>query len=381
MKRAAALICSIAVMGSLFIVQPAMAFGAQLDNLRGVWVASVYNLDFPKVGSDAAAQKKEFSEKLDAIQAMGLNTVVMQVRPMADALYVSAINPWSKVLTGTQGKNPGYDPLAYMLTETHKRGMQFHAWMNPYRITTSGVDLNALAANHPARLHPDWVITFKNALYFNPALPEVKQYISDTVGELVKNYAVDAVHFDDYFYPAGYPLAEGQTKDGAEANKRRADVNEMIQKVSTTIKSIKPEVAFGISPVGIWKNNTSDPSGSATTGSEGYYSVYGDARTWIKGGYIDYITPQIYWQTGFAAADYEPLVAWWANEIKGTNVKLYIGQGVYKDAVAAQITTQLDINKKYQTSGSFYFSLKDLQSNRMNSAIAITNYYKLQGKK
>lgn len=378
MKRLTAMICSMAIMGSLFFVQPVLAFGAQLDNLKGVWISSVYNLDFPKQGSTPEEQKQDFIQKLDAIQAMGLNTVIMQVRPMSDALYISEINPWSEVLTGTKGKDPGYDPLAFMIAETHKRGMEFHAWMNPYRITTSGADLQALPENHPARLHPNWVLTYNNAMYYNPAMAEVKQYISDSVAEVVRNYDVDAIHFDDYFYPTNYPLNEGESRDGAQANQRRQDVNEMVEMVNRAIKSIKPEVAFGISPVGIWKNQSSDPTGSQTTGSEGYYAVYGDARTWIQKGYVDYIAPQIYWPTGLKAADYETLVSWWSNEVKGTNVKLYIGHGVYKDEVATQITTQLDINQKYGVDGSFYFSLKELLADKQGAATAITSYYKAQ---
>ena len=379
MKRLTALVCSMAVAGSLFFVQPVLAFGAQLDNLKGVWISSVYNLDFPQKGSTALQQQQDFIQKLDAIQSMGLNTVIVQVRPMSDALYQSDINPWSEVLTGTKGKDPGYDPLAFMIAETHKRGMEFHAWMNPYRITTSGADLQVLPETHPARKNPGWVLTYKNAMYYNPALSEVKQYICDSVGEVVRKYDVDAIHFDDYFYPANYPLNEGETKDGPQANQRRADVNEMIQMVSQTIKSVKPSVAFGVSPVGIWKNKSSDSTGSETSGSEGYYAVYGDARTWIQKGYVDYIAPQIYWPTGLKAADYETLVKWWANEVNGTNVKLYIGHAVYKDEVASQITTQLDINKKYNVNGSFYFSLKELLSDRQGAATAISSYYKAQG--
>ena len=345
------------------------------DDMRAVWISTVYSADYPSVRNDAEKQKQEFITKLDEIKNMGLNTVVVQVRPKADAFYESQINPWSEILTGTQGQNPGYDPMVFMIEQAHARDLEFHAWMNPYRITTSGTDMSVLAENHPARLHPEWVISYNNALYYDPSNEAVKQHICDSVAEIVQNYDVDAIHFDDYFYPNNYPLSEGETADGQEANQRRAHVNDMIRRVHQTVHSIKSDVAFGISPMGIWKNNTSDATGSATKGAEGYYSVYGDVRTWIENGYVDYIVPQIYWATGTEAADYETLVAWWSNEVKGTDVDLYIGQGIYKDDVAAEIGKELLINEKYAVQGSFYFSLRDLLENRQNCKVSVMNYY------
>lgn len=346
------------------------------QTMRGVWISTVYSADYPSVKNDAEKQKQEFITKIDEVKKLGLNTVVVQVRPKADAFYSSNINPWSEILTGTQGKNPGYDPMEFMIAQAHQRNLEFHAWLNPYRITTKGTDLNALAPNHPARLHPEWVLSYKDALYYNPALPQVREHIANTVAEIVRNYDVDAIHFDDYFYPSDYPLSEGQTREGAEATQRRQDVNEMIHLVHDTIEQIKPNVEFGVSPVGIWKNNDSDPSGSATKGYEGYFSVYGDSRTWIQKGWVDYIVPQIYWETGNKAADYETLVKWWKKEVQGTNVKLYIGQGIYKDVVAGEITKQLMINEENQADGSIFFSLRDLLSNRAGCATAVQSYYK-----
>lgn len=345
------------------------------NDMRAVWISTVYSADYPSVQNDEQKQKQEFITKLDEIKNMGLNTVVVQMRPKADAFYQSNINPWSEILTGTQGKNPGYDPMAFMIEETHKRDMEFHAWLNPYRITTSGTDMSVLAENHPARLHTDWVITYNNGLYYDPANEAVKQHICDTVAEIVTNYNVDAIHFDDYFYPNGYPLNEGETQDGQQANQRRANVNDMIRRVHDTIKSIKSDVAFGVSPMGIWKNKGSDATGSDTKGAEGYYAVYGDVRTWIKNGYVDYIVPQIYWARGTAAADYETLIKWWTEEVKNTNVDLYIGQGIYKDDVAAEIGEELLLNEQYGVKGSFYFSLRDLLDNRQNCKVAVMNYY------
>ncbi|QEH68735.1 family 10 glycosylhydrolase [Cellulosilyticum sp. WCF-2] len=353
----------------------------QSKQLRGVWISTVYNLDYPSTKNNISAQKDEFTTKLDQLKAIGINAVFIQVRPKADALYKSHINPWSDVLTGTQGQDPGYDPLAFMIEEAHKRGMELHAWLNPYRVTTSGTDVNALAINHPARLNPSWLFSYNNALYYNPELEEVKVHIVDTVKEIATNYNVDGIHFDDYFYPSSYPLPAGESKDGTVANHRRQAVNDMVSRVSYAIKAINrssgKNISFGISPAGIWKNNTSDPLGSATSGNEAYYSVYADARTWIQNGWLDYITPQIYWETGHAKADYETLVKWWSNQVVGTSTKLYIGQGIYRDVVATQIDTQLAVNEKYtQVEGSIYFSLRDLLSNRMGSKDKISNYYK-----
>lgn len=346
--------------------------------MRAVWITTVYNSDFPSTSTkgNAEAQKQELITKLDTLKEAGINTVILQVRPKGDALYQSNINPWSDVLTGTQGLYPGYDPLQFAIEEAHKRGMELHAWLNPYRVTTWGTDTSVLSANHPARLHPEWLIEYNSALYYNPDLTEVKEHIKATVAEIVQNYNVDGIHFDDYFYPANYPLPEGETRDGAVANARRQNVDEMVSMVYNTIKSIKPSVVFGISPTGIWKNNTSDPTGSATKGQECYYSVFSDVRSWIKSGTVDYIVPQIYWETGNSAADYETLVKWWSNEVSGTNIKLYIGQALYKDVVAAQIDTQLKINEKYpQVSGSFFFSAKDIFDNRQGCTDKITAYY------
>lgn len=351
------------------------AASASSQNMQAVWMATVYNIDFPSTKNNASLQKKEFIEKLDKMKAVGINTIVVQVRPKADALYSSKINPWSDVLTGTQGKNPGYDPMAFMIKEAHKRGMSFHAWLNPYRITTSGTKVSVLSKSHPARLHPKWVIKYNNALYYNPELEAVKKHIVSTVKEIVKNYDVDAIHFDDYFYPSNYPLPKGEKKDGKVANNRRQHINDMVKRVNKTIKSTKKKVLFGISPLGIWKNEDTDPTGSKTSGSQSYYTVYADTRTWIKNEWVDYIVPQIYWETQNKSADYETLVEWWSNEVKGTSVKLYIGQGIYKKVVAKQIDEQLTINEQYtEVGGSFYYNLRSLLSDIGGCMEKITNY-------
>ena len=267
-----------------------------------------------------------------------------------------------------------------MISEAHKRGMDFHAWLNPYRITTKGTDLNTLCENHPARKNPDWVISYNDALYYNPELSQVKDYIASTVKEIVDNYEVDAIHFDDYFYPSNYPLPEGEDKDGAIANERRQHVNDMVSQVSRTIKASNPNVEFGISPVGIWKNDYSGKFGSIINGYEGYYSVYGDAISWIDNGWVDYIAPQVYWEIGNKAADYETMIKWWSNAVKGTEVKLYIGEGIYKDVVSKEIVKHLELcDSVDEIKGNFFFSLKDILNNRLGVANNIGNYYKDNG--
>ncbi|MCR8745440.1 family 10 glycosylhydrolase [Romboutsia lituseburensis] len=340
---------------------------ANSTDMQAAWITTVFNADWPKAKNSPQSQKQEMIKILDTLKSTGIDTVMFQARTEGDALYKSSINPWSKVLTGTQGKDPGYDPLEFVLQEAHKRGMKVHVWLNPYRASTTstGTDVNKLSPNHQARKNPSWVINYNNMLYFNPELPQVKQHIVDTVAEIVSNYDVDGVHFDDYFYPSKYPLPAGEGRDGKVANERRSHINDMISQVKSKVKSIKPSVLFGVSPSGIWKNKSSDSNGSDTRGNESYYSDYADTRMWVKNNMVDYIVPQIYWQTGHSAADYETLVKWWSNVAKGTNVKLYIGHGIYKDEVATQIDKQLQINTKYnEVSGSVYYTTIDILNNR-----------------
>lgn len=345
---------------------------ADQKEMRAAWISTVYNMDWPTTKNNPTKQKQEYINLLDSLKSVGINTVVVQVRPTADAFYKSDINPWSKYLTGTQGKNPGYDPLPFLIDEAHKRGMEFHAWFNPYRITTDTTDLNKLAKNHPARLHPDWVLTYKNskynALLYNPGLPEVRKHVVDTVREVVRNYDIDGVHFDDYFYRDGMnddATYKKFAKDGqSKANWRRENVNSLLKDVKSAIKGIKPNVVFGVSPSGIWRNKSNDNTGSDTKGFEHYSESYADSRTWIRQGLVDYIVPQLYWKIGYSPADYSKLVSWWSNEVKGYDVDLYIGQGVYKDDVASEIKKQVELNRKYsQIKGSMYFTSENIVKN------------------
>lgn len=232
---------------------------ANTNGVQAAWLTTAWSLDWPKAKNNPTAQKNELIEILDILKDTGINTVMFQVRPYGDAMYKSNINPWSKELTGTQGKDPGYDPLEFIVQEAHTRGMKVHAWLNPYRVISSGTDINVLSSNHPARKNPSLLIENNGGMYYNPDLQEVKDHISDTVGEIVSNYDIDGIVFDDYFYPTDYPLPQGEGKDGVVANARREHINQMILKVKNTIKSIKPEVKFGVSPRGVWKNKVNDP--------------------------------------------------------------------------------------------------------------------------
>ncbi|GAA0105701.1 hypothetical protein UT300013_23250 [Paraclostridium sordellii] len=348
---------------------------------RAIWISTVWNMDWPTKVGDINAQKEEFIKILDEVNGLGFNTVVVQVRPKADALYKSNINPWSDVLTGTQGKDPGYDPLEFMISEAHKRNLDIHAWFNPYRITASNSENDKLASNHQAKLNPNWVVNYGGKLYYNPGVPEVRQHIVDTVSEVVRNYDIDGIHFDDYFYPGkdfNDQDAYNKYGDGKSIDEfRRDSVNKMVESVHSTIKNIKSYVKFGISPRGIWRNKSSDPTGSDTNGSQSYDDIYADTRTWIQNGWIDYVVPQVYWEMGHPLASYSKLIPWWSNEVKNKNTSLYIGQGIYKDSVAQEIDKQIDLNRTYnEVKGSMYFTYSDIKNNRQGARDKVKIKYK-----
>ncbi|MFF4397735.1 glycoside hydrolase family 10 protein [Streptomyces sp. NPDC001480] len=314
--------------------------------MRGVWLATVSNRDWPsRPGLTAAEQRAELLAHLDRAVRDRLNTVVLQVRPTADALWPSPYEPWSQYLTGTQGKAPGWDPLGTAVAEAHARGLELHAWFNPYRIANH-TDPTKLAASHPARRHPDWVVPYGGKLYYNPGLPRVRAFVEDAMLDAVAKYPVDAVHFDDYFYP--YPVA-GQTFDDDAAydayggdfdNRaawRRDNIDRLVRETAARIKKVRPGTRFGISPFGVWRNATTDERGSDTrAGVQTYDDLHADTRKWVREHWIDYIVPQLYWNIGFAAADYAKLVAWWADVAKGTKTHLYIGEALYKAGAAGQ---------------------------------------------
>ncbi|RYF46280.1 MAG: glycoside hydrolase, partial [Cytophagaceae bacterium] len=301
---------------------------------RGVWIATVVNIDWPtSTRSVPEAQKRELVEMLDTHQQTGINAVMLQVRPAADALYAKSFEPWSKYLTGQQGRapSPHYDPLEFALTEAHKRGMELHAWFNPYRATFDR-NFASLSSDHITRLKPEWFFTYGGIKLFNPGIPEVREYIVKVILNVVDNYDIDGVHLDDYFYP--YPIAGQRINDTDAYQKygqdfddvrdwRRDNVDQLIKMLGDSIHKHKPNMKFGISPFGIWANKYQNPEGSETSGGSSYYENFADSRRWVKEGWIDYINPQIYWPIKSRAASFSKLLSWWSDN--AYNRHLYIG--------------------------------------------------------
>lgn len=316
---------------------------------RGAWLQTVYQSQYAR---QSTAQNKEYlSELLDRLQQAGINAVIFQIRPSADAFYESDIEPWSRFLSGTIGKSPSpkWDPLEFMVEECHARGMELHAWLNPYRVTTSKNE--KLPHNHIYHKHPERFVTYGGKIYFDPGIPENREYIERVVDDIVSRYDVDAIHFDDYFYP--YPIARKPFPDDKSYKKygkgmarddwRRHNVDMLVEGVHKVISERKPWVRFGISPFGIWRNKSSDARGSATSGMENYSALYADVLLWSKCGWVDYVMPQIYWEIENERAPYSVLVDWWAHNANGRH--LIVGQDVertmaYKD-IESSDSTQL----------------------------------------
>ena len=330
---------------------------------RAAWIQSV-NGQFR--GMPTEKLKQNLIGQLNSLQKAGINAIIFQVRPEADALYASRLEPWSRFLTGVQGKAPApyWDPMQFMIDECHKRGMEFHAWINPYRTKTTLK--SELAPNHVYNIHPEWFVTYGDQLYFDPALPESRRHICMVVSDIVSRYDVDAIHMDDYFYP--YPIKGKDFPDDASfarfgggfSNKgdwRRSNVNVLIKKLHETIREIKPWVKFGVSPFGIYRNESSDPLGSKTKGLQNYDDLYADVLLWAREGWIDYNIPQIYWHIGHPVADYETLVKWWARNTE--NRPLFIGQSVMntvqnadpKNPSINQLPRKMALHRAYQTIG------------------------------
>ncbi len=322
--------------------------------MRGVWLATVSRLDWPPVNSVNGSsrdsrirqQKRALTDKLDNLKSLGINTVFFQVKPDGTALWPSQILPWSDMLTGTVGEDPGYDPLQFMLDEAHARGMRVHAWFNPYRVTTNikSSTINELSRTTSLRpasvyvLHRDWIRTAGDRLVLDPGIPEARDWITSIVAEVVARYPVDGVQFDDYFYTE---TPQSQLNDNqtwrqygqgfaSKADWRRHNTELLISQVSRTIKQLNPNVEFGVSPAGVWRNNSHDPAGSATRGAAAYDESFADTRRWVQLGLLDYIAPQIYWPFARDAARYDVLAKWWANVVKPTKTRLYIGIALYK---------------------------------------------------
>lgn len=326
----------------------------QHQPVRGVWLATVSRLDWPPISSvnlsnaenRVKQQQNALTQKLDKLKSLGINTVFFQVKPDGTALWSSRILPWSDMLTGKIGEDPGYDPLQFMLDEAHKRGMKVHAWFNPYRVSVNTkpstvTELNRTLTLHPASvfvLHRDWIRTASDRFVLDPGIPEARDWITSIVAEVVARYPVDGVQFDDYFYAEtpGSTLNDSQTYKrygqgfASKADWRRHNTQTLIEQVSHTIKQLNPNVEFGVSPAGVWRNLSHDPAGSDTRGAAAYDEAYADTRRWVQQGLLDYIAPQLYWPFSRQAARYDVLAKWWAELVKPTNTRLYIGIALYK---------------------------------------------------
>lgn len=315
---------------------------------RGAWLHTVHQNDYHK--RSTKENQQWLVGQLDSLQNAGVNAVIFQVRPMADAFYKSDIEPWSRFLTnnGTAPK-PFWDPLQFMVEQCHKRGMELHAWLNPYRVTSQAKQ--TVAEGHIYHKHPERFLRYDGKLYFDPGLPENRDYIEKVVADIVKRYDIDAIHFDDYFYP--YPVKGQEFPDDKSYKKygngidrgdwRRQNVDLLIEQLSTKIKSIKPWVRFGISPFGIWRNVSSDPRGSKTNGLQNYDGLFADVLLWDKNEWIDYLIPQLYWELDHKAASYRTLIDWWAN--CGLKRHLMIGQDVVRTMSKSELKTKVDMSR------------------------------------
>lgn len=310
-------------------------------NLRGVWVSTAFNLDFPHTSPyNMQKQKEEIDEIIANTKKWGLNAIFLQVKPFDSVIYPSKEHPFDKSITGYKGADPGYDVLQYFITKAHENGIELHAWLNPYRATPT-TDLSKVSSKNVANLHRDWVFSYGGKYYLNPAKREVVERLYKNIEEIVKNYDVDGLHLDDYFYPYPYngeKLPEFDRKEFEAQNKyatigdfRRANVDELIKNLSVSVHKIKPRISFGISPFGIYRNISSDERGSFTSGLQTYDTLYADVVKWMENGWIDYVAPQIYWKIGNKVADYATLVNWWSNISRKTDTPLYIGEGVFKE--------------------------------------------------
>jgi uncharacterized lipoprotein YddW (UPF0748 family) len=308
---------------------------------RAAWIATVGNIDWPlKQGLPAEEQRQSFIRRLDQMQRLGLNTVIIQIRPAADAFYPSTIEPWSRYLTGKQGvpPEPMYDPLEFMIAETHKRHMEFHAWFNPFRALVDSKK-NPNPPSHVTRLHPDWVVSYGGKSYLNPGIPEAREYVTDVIIDVVRRYDIDAVHLDDYFYPyriAGVPfndnaafLKNNPANISSRDDWRRNNVSVFIQNLNSRIKTQKSYVKLGISPFGVWRNRSLDTMGSPTRGGQtNYDDLYADVMLWMRKGWIDYLLPQLYWEHGHRLVAFEVLMPWWRDHSYGRG--MYFGLGLYR---------------------------------------------------
>lgn len=351
--------------------------------MRGVWIASVSNIDWPK-SSSAEVQKQEYIDYLDLFVKYHVNAVAMQIRPTADAFYNSPLEPWSQFITGRQGKDPGYDVLKFMIDEAHKRGLEFHAWMNPYRISNN-VNTFVPSDDHVYKKHKEWTMVYDKLLMFRPALPEVQQFLVDVIDDLITKYDVDGIHFDDYFYP--YPKTGFTIDDAGDFAKygagyaniedfRRGNVNKVIESIHNLIVKKRPDVLFSISPYGVWRNKKTDPVNGSDSSSSltNYDDLYADIRLWCEKGWIDMVVPQLYASTENIAMNFIKMTDWWTKN--SFECPVVIGHGIYKFGNSAegavymnplQLDTQFFYARRNSSvQGSFLYNASVFKENKIN---------------
>ena len=388
---------------------------------RGAWIATVANIDWPtpEAVGNTGMQQQEMLFLLDSLHAIGINAIIFQIRPTSDALYYSEYEPVSHWLTGKQGSWEGtwgkqmnqcenekiskcLDPLEWTIEQAHARDMEVHVWLNPYRVNLNKTDTSILSADHVMRHHPEWFWEYAKQWYFDPGLDVTRDWICMIVQDIVSRYDIQAIHMDDYFYP--YPVGGKPLPDTRTFNRyprgftdisewRRNNVNMAIRDIRNTIRECKPDVQFGISPFGVWRNASVDSTGSATrAGITNYDDLYADIRLWIQNGWIDYVLPQLYWEIGKPVADYEILAHWWANEVRNTGCRLYIGMAPYKlEGSPAQstkttktnpwfigngIARQMRLNRTIpEITGECFYSTRPLLRNPRHVCDSIRSFY------
>ena len=376
----------------VLLVKESLADNTPPNEFRGVWIVTINNIDWPSVpGLPVDVQKKELIKLIEQIEQLHLNVVIFQVRAAADAFYPSKTEPWSIFLTGKQGVSPLplFDPLDFAIELCHSKGMELHAWFNLFRVRNTGVyplAPKSFAAKNPGYLHP-----YDKKVFFDPGFPQVRSHLVKVVMEVVRKYDIDAVHFDDYFYP--YPVKGKKFPDQKTFSKfgkkfypnrlgdwRRENINLFIHAIHDSIKAVKPSVKLGISPFGVWRNRKDDPQGSpgekATTS---YDDLYADVYKWLSNNWVDYVIPQLYWEQGNRFGDFSDLAKWWNDHSFGK--PLYLGQALYKSTGSTktftnpkEISQQISILRKYENvrgfalySASHLVKLSAAELNELNS--------------
>lgn len=365
--------------------------------MRGAWIATVANIDWPSQSNlSTQEQQDEMIAILDSLEKAHFNAVFFQIRPCGDAFYESEIEPWSKYLSGRQGVEPAdfYDPLAFVCNEAHKRCIEVHAWINPYRILNSN-RIEELYTDHLYHRHPEYFIKYASKWYFNPGLEQTQYYLNRVVEDIVSRYDIDAIHMDDYFYP--YPVNGLEFKDYSTYQRyprgftniedwRRDNVTSIVKLLSSTIKRIKPWVEFGISPFGVWRNYSIDKTGSySQAGITNYDDLYADINLWMKDSLIDYVVPQLYWSIGRKDVDYVTLLGWWRNHSR--TVSMYSGMAIYKlgDSNLGkawnrgnEICRQLDVNRETQrVNGQVMYPVHSILKDTKGILDSLKNIYYL----